>query len=97
MPGGGEDTPAARKNDSWLVPLPIIECQNPGDGCAGGSAQKIVGVACLDIQFVSENRKGSTRSSCARATRASTTASARSASDRVATCRRSTRSTVLVD
>jgi hypothetical protein len=53
VPGGGEDTPGSPPgNDTWLVPLPIIECQNPGDGCAGGSAQKIVGVACLDIQEV---------------------------------------------
>jgi hypothetical protein len=53
QPGGGEDTPGSPPgNDTWLVPLPIIECQNPGDGCAGGSAQKIVGVACLDIQEV---------------------------------------------
>ena len=51
-PGGGEDTNGNGTPDSWLVPLPIIECQNPGDGCAGGSAQKIVGVACLDIQEV---------------------------------------------
>jgi hypothetical protein len=53
-PGGGEDTIPSPKNvnDSWLVPLPIVECQSPGDGCAGGSPQKIVGVACLDIQEV---------------------------------------------
>jgi hypothetical protein len=55
-PGGGEDTPGSPPgNDTWLVPLPIIECQNPGDGCAGGSAQKIVGVACLDIKEVNES------------------------------------------
>jgi hypothetical protein len=52
QPGGGEDTNGNGKNDSWLVPLPIIECQNPGAGCAGGTQQKIVGVACLDIQEV---------------------------------------------
>jgi hypothetical protein len=52
-PGGGEDTPGSPPgNDTWLVPLPIVECQNPGDGCSGGTAQKIVGVACLDIQEV---------------------------------------------
>jgi len=49
---GGEDTNGNGTPDSWLVPLPIVECQNPGDGCAGGTAQKIVGVACLDIQEV---------------------------------------------
>jgi len=51
-PGGGVDTNGNGTIDSWVIPLPIIECQNPGDGCAGGSAQKIVGVACLDIQEV---------------------------------------------
>ncbi len=51
-PGGGVDTNGNGTPDSWLVPLPIVECQNPGDGCAGGSSQKIVGVACLDIQEV---------------------------------------------
>ncbi len=50
--GGGSDTDGNGVNDSWLVPLPIIECQNPGAGCAGGSPQKIVGVACLDVQEV---------------------------------------------
>ncbi len=49
---GGVDTNGNGTIDSWLVPLPIVECQNPGDGCAGGSPQKIVGVACLDIQEV---------------------------------------------
>jgi hypothetical protein len=33
------------------VPLPIVECQNPGDGCAGGTAQKIIGVACFDLMW----------------------------------------------
>lgn len=50
--GGGSDTNNNGVNDSWLVPLPILECQYPGDGCAGGSAQKIVGVACFDVQEV---------------------------------------------
>jgi len=49
---GGSDTNGNGTIDSWLVPLPIVECQSPGDGCAGGSPQKIVGVACLDIQEV---------------------------------------------
>ena len=56
-PGGGDDTIPSGKNvnDDWLVPLPIVECQNPGAGCSGGSPQKIVGVACFDIQEVSPN------------------------------------------
>jgi hypothetical protein len=51
--GGGSDTNNNGKNDSWVIPLPIVECQNPGDGCSGGSAQEIVGVACFDVQEVS--------------------------------------------
>jgi Flp pilus assembly protein TadG len=50
--GGGSDTNDNGVNDSWLVPLPIVECQYPGDGCAGGSSQRIVGVACFDVQEV---------------------------------------------
>jgi hypothetical protein len=50
--GGGADTNGNGVNDSWVIPLPIVECQYPGDGCAGGSAQKIVGVTCFDVQEV---------------------------------------------
>ena len=39
-------------NDTWLVPLPIIECQNPGEAARAAAPQKIVGVACFDIQEV---------------------------------------------
>jgi hypothetical protein len=49
---GGQDTNGNGTPDSWVIPLPIIECQSPGDGCAGGSSQKIVGVACFDVQEV---------------------------------------------
>jgi Flp pilus assembly protein TadG len=51
-PGGGVDTNGNGTPDSWLVPLPIVECQNPGDGCAGGTQQEIVGVACLDVKEI---------------------------------------------
>lgn len=51
--GGGSDTNNNGVNDSWVIPLPIVECQYPGDGCAGGSSQEIVGVACFDVQEVS--------------------------------------------
>jgi Flp pilus assembly protein TadG len=50
--GGGSDTNNNGVNDSWVIPLPIVECQYPGDGCAGGTAQRIVGVACFDVQEV---------------------------------------------
>jgi len=51
-PGGGVDTNGNGTPDSWLVPLPIVQCQSPGAGCAAGTTQKIVGVACLDVQEV---------------------------------------------
>jgi hypothetical protein len=38
--------------DSWVVTLPMIECQNPGDQCAGGDPQEIVGFLCMDIREV---------------------------------------------
>src|SRR5262245_17296638 len=47
----GTDTDGNGQIDSWLVPLPIVECQNPGPHCASGSPQKIVGVACFDLQW----------------------------------------------
>jgi Flp pilus assembly protein TadG len=52
--GGGSDPNMNGVNETWLVPLPILECQHPGDGCAGGSSQKIVGVACFDVQEVTD-------------------------------------------
>ena len=48
----GEDLDGDGDSDSWIVPLPIMQCQNPGPHCASGSPQKIVGVACFDIQEV---------------------------------------------
>ena len=38
--------------DSWVVTLPVIECQNPGDGCASGDTQYIKGFICMDIREV---------------------------------------------
>ena len=32
--------------------MAIIECQNPGDGCAGGDPQHIVGFLCMDIREI---------------------------------------------
>jgi Flp pilus assembly protein TadG len=48
----GTDLDGDGDSDSWLVPLPILECQNPGDGCASGSNQEIVGITCFDVQEV---------------------------------------------
>jgi len=38
--------------DSWTVTLPVLECQNPGDGCASGEPQYVVGFVCFDIQEI---------------------------------------------
>jgi Flp pilus assembly protein TadG len=48
----GTDLDGDGDADSWLLPLPIVECQNPGAHCASGSPQRIVGVACFDLQEV---------------------------------------------
>jgi len=48
----GDDTNADGIKDSWVVTLPMIECQNPGDQCATGDPQMIVGFLCMDIHEV---------------------------------------------
>jgi hypothetical protein len=48
----GTDTNADGIKDSWIVSLPMIECQNPGDQCAGGDTQHIVGFLCMDIHEI---------------------------------------------
>ena len=48
----GSDTDGDGINDSWIVSLPMIECQNPGAGCAGGDTQYIVGFLCMDIHEI---------------------------------------------
>jgi hypothetical protein len=37
--------------DSWVVPLPVIECQT-GLNCAGGDPMKVVGLVCFEIREV---------------------------------------------
>jgi hypothetical protein len=48
----GADLDGDGTNDSWVVTLPVVECQNPGDQCASGDTQKIVGFLCMDIREV---------------------------------------------
>jgi Flp pilus assembly protein TadG len=48
----GTDLDGDGDADSWLVPLPIVECQNPGNGCSRSGPQRIVGVACFELQEV---------------------------------------------
>jgi Flp pilus assembly protein TadG len=48
----GTDTNGDGKVDSWVVRLPVIECQNPGDKCASGNTQSIVGFLCMNIREI---------------------------------------------
>ena len=48
----GDDTNGDGIKDSWVVTLPMVECQNPGDKCAGGDPQYIVGFLCMDIHEI---------------------------------------------
>jgi len=48
----GTDTNGDGESDSWVVGLPVVECQNPGSHCASGSAQRVVGGVCFEIQEV---------------------------------------------
>ena len=38
--------------DSWVIPIPVVQCQNPGAGCAGGAPQEIIGVICFEVREV---------------------------------------------
>jgi hypothetical protein len=51
-PAEGVDTNLDGIRDSWVVTLPVSECQNPGDQCSGGNPQKIVGFICFDIHEI---------------------------------------------
>ena len=37
--------------DSWVVPLPVVECQTD-DHCAGGEPHEVVGFVCFEIREV---------------------------------------------
>jgi hypothetical protein len=48
----GSDTNGDGIIDSWYVTLPVVECQNPGDQCASGDTQGLVGFLCMNIREV---------------------------------------------
>lgn len=48
----GTDTDGDGVVDSWVVVLPVVECQNPGDHCASGTPAEIKGFICFDIHEV---------------------------------------------
>ena len=51
-PAEGIDTNGDSIVDSWVITVPVVQCQNPGAGCATGAAQTIVGFVCFDIHEV---------------------------------------------
>jgi Flp pilus assembly protein TadG len=51
-PAGSDLDPLVPGIDSWVVRLPVVECQNPGSNCSGGSQSDIVGFVCFDIHEV---------------------------------------------
>ena len=51
-PAEGIDTNGDNSVDSWVVTLPVVQCQNPGDGCGTGTPQKVVGFVCFDIREI---------------------------------------------
>jgi hypothetical protein len=52
IPETAEDYDNDGTIDSWTVTLPILQCQNPGAGCASGDPQMVVGFVCFDVQEV---------------------------------------------
>jgi hypothetical protein len=51
-PAEGIDTNGDTRVDSWVVTLPVVECQNPGDQCASGNTQDVVAFVCFDIHEI---------------------------------------------
>jgi hypothetical protein len=51
-PAEGTDTNGDGYVDSWVVTVPVVQCQNPGAGCAKGSPQDLVAFVCFDIHEV---------------------------------------------
>ncbi len=48
----GDDTDNDGRSDSWVVGLPVVQCQDPGANCASGTPQWIVGAVCFEIKEV---------------------------------------------
>jgi hypothetical protein len=51
IPGEGVDTNGDGVLE-WVITLPVLECQNPGDQCATGNTQAVVGFVCFEINEV---------------------------------------------
>jgi Flp pilus assembly protein TadG len=48
----GTDLDADGDSDTWVVALPVIECQQDGAECAKGTSADMVGVVCFNIQEI---------------------------------------------
>lgn len=48
----GTDTDGDGVVDSWVVVLPVVECQNPGDHCASGNPAELKSFICFDVHEV---------------------------------------------
>lgn len=51
-PAGTDRYPWAPGIDSWVVRLPLVECQDDGNHCVGGSPQQLVGALCFEIREI---------------------------------------------
>jgi len=51
-PAGTDRYPDVPGIDSWVVRLPIVECQNPGDRCTTNSPKEITGALCFEIREI---------------------------------------------
>ena len=53
----GVDTDGDSVIDSWVVRLPILECQNPGGRrCSNSQPQTVTGYACFEVQEVEDDQ-----------------------------------------
>jgi hypothetical protein len=60
----GEDTDGDGVIDSWVVALPMVECQNPGDHCAQGSPAQVKGVVARHQEVTVTPTRSSERFLC---------------------------------
>lgn len=51
-PAGTDRYPDVPGIDSWVVRLPVVECQNPGDFCASNTPKAITGALCFEIREI---------------------------------------------
>jgi hypothetical protein len=52
VPAGVDRYPEVPGIDSWVVRLPVVECQNPGPLCAGVTSSQITRALCFEIREI---------------------------------------------